>query len=191
VPPPASITTAALAVSLPPISAAAIVPAAIVVDIQGTTTQSIDKGKHKRTKKDNETNTAIQATKSESVQANHTAETGKGSAKDGEVKKKPGTAKCRRLNTYVELEEEYKEDEWAGSEAEEEEGSGAEGKSQEDDDNNNNNNNNNNKNDLAALRGPCTACEHCQLEWTTLVLKQHITSCNYCKKQKKSCTLTA
>jgi hypothetical protein len=200
VPPSASITVATAAaptVSLPPISAtasppaAALAPAAMVVDIQGTTTQSIDKGKRKLTKKDDETNTAIQATKSESVQANHTAEKGKGSAKDGEVKKKPGRSKCLRLNTYVELEEEYKEDEWAGLEAEEEEGSGAEGKSQEDNNDNNNNNNNNNNNDLAALQGPCAACKHCNLECTMSVLKQHITSCDYCKKQKQSCTLTA
>jgi hypothetical protein len=197
VPPSASITVAtaaAPAVSLPPSSATAsppataLAPAAMVVDIQGTTTQSIDKGKCKQTKKDDETNTAIQATKSESVQANHTTEKGKGSAKDGEVKKKPGRSKHHWLNTYVELEEEYKEDEWAGSEAEEEEGSGAEGKIQED---NNDNNNNNNNNDLAALRGPCAACKHCNLEHTMSVLKQHITSCDYCKKQKQSCTLTA
>jgi hypothetical protein len=131
-----------------------------------TTTQSIDKGKCKQTKKDDETNTAIQATKSKSVQANHTAEKGKGSAKDGEVKKKPGTSKHCWLNTYVELEEEYKEDEWAGSEAEEEEVSGAEGKSQEDD---NDDNNNNNNNDLAAPQEPCAACKHRNLEGTMVV----------------------
>jgi hypothetical protein len=174
--PSASITAAlaaAQAVSLPPISAAAsppaaaLVPAAMVVDIWGTTTQSIDKGKCKQTKKDYETNTAIQATKSKSVQANHTVEKGKGSAKDGEVKKKPGTSKHCWLNTYVELEEEYKEDEWAGSEAEEEEGSRAEGKSQEDD--NDNNNNNNNNNDLAAPQEPCAACKHRNLECTMVV----------------------